>query len=62
MKPGDTIKLNILNTAPDGRGIGKIDQFVVFVIGACEGDLVLAKILTVHKTYATAAAAQVLVA
>ena len=60
LKPGDTIKLNILNTAPDGRGIGKIDHFVIFVIGACEGDLVLAKILTVHKTYATAAAVQVL--
>lgn len=60
MKPGDTLKLDILNTAPDGRGIGKVKDFVIFVNGACEGDLVLAKIFTVHNTYATAGTVQVI--
>lgn len=54
LKPKDIIELEITNTAADGRGIGKICDFVIFVNGACEQDFVSAKIFTVHKTYATA--------
>ncbi len=60
MKPGERLTLNILNTAPDGRGIGKAEGFVIFVNGACEGDVVLAEIYTVHKTYATAGMVQII--
>lgn len=54
MTPGEMLKLNITGTASDGRGIAKEDSFVIFVHDACEGDVVTAKIYTVHKTYATA--------
>ena len=54
MKPCDIFELKIEKTAQDGRGLAKIDDFVVFVKGALEGDTVLAKIYSVHKTYATA--------
>ncbi len=54
MKPGELIEFHITGTASDGRGIGKQDNFVVFVHNAVQEDVVLAKIYTVHKTYATA--------
>lgn len=60
MKTGDIVTLDIITTSSDGRGIGKINNFVVFVIGACEGDTVTAKIYTVHKTYATAGVLEIL--
>ena len=53
-KPGELIEFHITGTASDGRGIGKQDNFVVFVHNAVQEDVVLAKIYTVHKTYATA--------
>lgn len=60
LKPGDIVELNVLNTAPDGRGIGKINDFVIFINGACKGDTVTARIYTVHKTYATAGIVKVI--
>ena len=54
MKPNERIKLHIETNAQDGRGIARMDGLVIFVSGAIEGETVLAKIYTVHKTYATA--------
>lgn len=36
MTPGEMLKLNIMGTASDGRGIAKKDGFVIFVHDACE--------------------------
>ncbi len=60
VKSGERIELNIVGTASDGRGIGKIDNFVVFVHNAVCGDVVLAEIYTVHKSYATAGVLRIL--
>lgn len=60
LKPKDKITLQITGTASDGRGVGKVDNFVVFVQDACEGDLVEATVFTVHKTYATAGVEKVI--
>jgi len=60
VKPCDIFELKIEKTAQDGRGIAKINDFVVFVKGALSGDTVLAKIYSVHKTYATAETLEVL--
>lgn len=54
MKPGEIIEIEITNMAPDGRGIGKHEGKVVFVHGACKGEVVRAEIYTEHKTYLTA--------
>jgi len=54
LKSGGIVKFDIVGTASDGRGIARHNDFVVFVHGALEGDVVFAKIYTVHKTYATA--------
>lgn len=54
MRPFQIIEIEITNTAPDGRGIGKHEGKVVFVHGACKGEIVRAKIYTEHKTYLTA--------
>ncbi len=54
MRPREIMEIEIINTAPDGRGVGKHDGKVVFVHGACSGDIVCAEIYTEHKTYLTA--------
>ena len=60
MKPNDRIELNITATAQDGRGIARTNGLVVFVHGTLEGERVIAQIYTVHKTYATAGAVEIL--
>ncbi|MBQ4088165.1 MAG: 23S rRNA (uracil(1939)-C(5))-methyltransferase RlmD [Clostridia bacterium] len=60
MKPKEKIKLHIISTAQDGRGVARHDGLVVFVSGTLEGETVLAEIYTVHKTYATAGTIKVL--
>lgn len=60
MKPKERVNLNITATAQDGRGIARKDGLVVFVSGTLEGECVIAEIYTVHKTYATAGAVEIL--
>ncbi len=60
LKPNDRIELNITATAQDGRGIARTNGLVVFVHGTLEGERVVAEIYTVHKTYATAGAVEIL--
>ncbi len=56
MKKNDIIKLNIEKTASDGRGIGYVDGKICFVSGTLEGETVEAKIFTIHNSYLTAGA------
>lgn len=60
MKKNDIIKLNIEKTASDGRGIGYIDGKICFVSGTLEGETVEAKIYTVHNSYITAGAINII--
>lgn len=60
MKPGKIIETEIINNAPDGRGVARYNGLVVFVHGACAQELVKAKIFTVHKTYLTAGVVEIL--
>ena len=56
MKPrkGDTIELYIEKMAYGGRGIGKVDGFVVFLRGVAPGDTVRARVYKRKKDYAEA--------
>jgi len=56
MKPkkGHTIELNIERMAYGGRGIARLDGFVIFVRGTVPGDRVLARIYKKKKDYAEA--------
>ncbi|MBI9013779.1 MAG: 23S rRNA (uracil(1939)-C(5))-methyltransferase RlmD [Clostridiales bacterium] len=47
-------ELKIIDLGDNGEGIGKVDNFTVFVHGAIPGDLVKAKIIKVKKQYAVA--------
>ncbi len=60
MNKNDIIKLNIEKTSSDGRGIGYIDGKICFVSGTLEGDVVEAKIYTIHKSYITAGATKII--
>ena len=60
MKKNDTVKLNIEKTSFDGRGIGYIDGKIAFVSGTLEGETVTAKIYTVHNSYITAGAVEII--
>lgn len=54
MKPSDEIKLKIESFDVNGYGVAKYDNKVIFVMGAMEGEEVIAKIVNVHKKYAFA--------
>ena len=56
MKPqkGQTIELVIEKMAYGGRGIGRINGFVVFLRGVAPGDRVQARIYKKKKAYAEA--------
>ena len=56
MKPqkGQTIELDIEKVAYGGRGIGRIDGFVVFLRGVAPGDRVQARVYKKKKAYAEA--------
>jgi tRNA/tmRNA/rRNA uracil-C5-methylase (TrmA/RlmC/RlmD family) len=53
-QPGQRVELDITNVAFGGDGIGRIDNFVVFVPFVIEGECVEAEIVEVKKRYATA--------
>jgi len=54
MKRGDEIRLNVDAAAFEGRSVGRVDDFVVFVEGAVPGDVVTARVLRTKKNYAEA--------
>jgi 23S rRNA (uracil1939-C5)-methyltransferase len=54
MKRGDEIRLKVDDAAFEGRSVGRVEGFVVFVEGAVPGDVVTARILRVKKNYAEA--------
>lgn len=54
LKRGDEITLPVENAAFEGRTVGRIDGFVVFVEGAVPGDIVLARVTAVKKSFAEA--------
>ena len=54
LQPGQRIELDITTVAFGGDGIGRIDNFVVFVPFVIEGERVDAEIVEVKKRYATA--------
>lgn len=60
MKKNDIIELNIEKTSSDGRGISTIDGKICFVAGTLEGETVEAKIYSIHNSYCTAEAINIL--
>ncbi len=56
----DKIEIEIVDLGDNGEGIGRIDNFTVFVHGGVPGDLVSAKIIKVKKQYAIAIVDEVL--
>ncbi len=60
MKKNDIIELNIEKTSSDGRGIGYIDGKICFVAGTLEGETVEAKVYSIHNSYCTAEAINIL--
>lgn len=51
---GDVVEVKIDAVGGRGDGIGKVDDFVVFVKGASAGETVKAKIVEVKRTFAIA--------
>jgi len=60
MYENDIVTLNIEKFSNLGYGIAKVDGFVVFVEGACPGDVVSARITKVNKNFANAKTIEVL--
>jgi 23S rRNA (uracil1939-C5)-methyltransferase len=54
LRKGHTVELTIEKMAYGGRGIGRLDGFVIFVRGTVPGDRVLARIYKKKKDYAEA--------
>ena len=54
MKRGDEIRLKVDDAAFEGRSVGRVEGFVVFIEGAVPGDVVTARILRTKKNYAEA--------
>jgi len=54
LKKNSIVQLNITGMTHDGLGVGRVDGFAVFVQGAIDGEVVLAKIIKVLKSYAVA--------
>lgn len=54
IKRGDEITLPVEHAAFEGKTVSRIDGFVVFVDGAVPGDIVLARITRVKKSFAEA--------
>ena len=48
----ECVEIQIIDLGDNGEGIGKVDNFTVFVHGGIPGDLVNAKIIKVKKQYA----------
>ena len=54
LRKGHTVELNIENMAYGGRGVARLDGFVIFVGGTVPGDRILARIYKKKKGYAEA--------
>jgi 23S rRNA (uracil1939-C5)-methyltransferase len=54
MKRGDEIRLDVDAAAFEGRSVGRVDDFVIFIEGAVPGDVVTARVLRTKKNYAEA--------
>jgi 23S rRNA (uracil1939-C5)-methyltransferase len=54
LRKGNTVELNIEKMAYGGRGIARLDGFVIFVGGTVPGDRILARIYKKKKDYAEA--------
>lgn len=51
VKKNDLIKVEITETNNLGSGVGRTEGQVHFVVGACEGDTVIARVMKVTKSY-----------
>lgn len=60
MHENDIITLNIEKFSNLGYGIAKVDGYVIFVEGACPGDIVSAKITKANKNFANAKTIEVI--
>jgi 23S rRNA (uracil1939-C5)-methyltransferase len=54
VKRGDEIRLKVDDAAFEGRSVGRVEGFVVFIDGAVPGDVVTARVLRTKKNYAEA--------
>ena len=54
MKRGDELQLEITNAAFEGKAVARHEGLVVFVENAVPGDLVIAKLLKIKKSFAEA--------
>ncbi|NLY20652.1 MAG: 23S rRNA (uracil(1939)-C(5))-methyltransferase RlmD [Tissierellia bacterium] len=50
-KIGEYLEVSIVDFSHDGQGVGKIDDFIVFVDGALIGDIVKTEIIKLKKNY-----------
>lgn len=60
VRAGDEIEIEVDRLALEGRGVGRIDDFVVFVAGALPGERVRAQVQQVKRRHAQARAVAVL--
>ena len=51
---GKAYQSEITDLTHDGEGIGRVDDFAVFVPEALPGDVVLGRVISTKKTYARA--------
>ncbi len=51
VKKNDLVKVEITETNNLGSGVGRTEGQVHFVVGACEGDTVVARVMKVTKSY-----------
>jgi len=59
-KPGDILDLDVTALAYGGRGVARVDEFVVFVRGALPGDLVRARVTKRKRRHAEARTVELL--
>ncbi|NIO22143.1 MAG: TRAM domain-containing protein [Candidatus Aenigmarchaeota archaeon] len=52
VKKGDVVSIYIKDTTKRGDGVGKVEDFAVFVEGAREGEIVRVKIVEIKKNCA----------
>lgn len=46
---GETYQIEITDMTHDGEGVGRVDDFAVFVPEALPGDVVLARVISVKR-------------
>lgn len=54
LKRGEEVRVTVDRLAYGGRGVGRLEGFVLFVAGAAPGDVVRARIVRAKRTYAEA--------